>query len=162
MSHGSWIKFMGIREIIMCDHNLKQLNLILTSFCQLFCQLILTWHSNLLAEKYIWHPPLTTQWPCTSFTMSCIMFHPCLEDFLIAFRWNYTILVGCQNHLSLHQDIFQMVWLGWMSSICHLCQAQKKCNKHHFKCHTLATPGHPVVFLAQCCVLYKVKAFHSK
>jgi hypothetical protein len=124
MSHGSWIKFTGIREIIMCDHNLKQLNLILTSFCQLFCQLILTWHSNLLAEKYIWHPPLTTQWPCTSFTMSCIMFHPCLEDFLIAFRWNYTILVGCQNHLSLHQDIFQMVWLGWMSSICHLRQAQ--------------------------------------
>jgi hypothetical protein len=37
----------------------------------------------------------------------------------------------------------------------------RKCNKHCFECHTLTTHADPVVFLAQCCALHKVKAIHS-
>jgi hypothetical protein len=146
----------------MCDHNLKQLNLILTSFCRLFCQLNLTWHSNLLAEKHVWHPPLTTQWPCTSFTMSFRMFRPCLVVFLIAFRRNYTMLVGVSKPFVFTSRYFPNGVIGLDVKYLSSSSGTSKCNKHHFKYHTLATHGHPVVFLAQCCVLYKVKAFHSK
>jgi hypothetical protein len=144
----------------MCDHNLIQLNLILKSFCQLFCQLNLTWHSNLLGEKYIWQPSLTTQWPCTSFTTSFIMFYPCsLSNCFQVKLYNFS---GSVKTICLYIKIFPNGVIGLDVKYLSSSSGTSKCNKHHFKCHNLATHGHPVVFLAQCCVLYKVKAFHSK